>query len=316
MRVLVTGAAGFVGLNVVADLLARGHEVVAADLAAPPAGPDGWTYRWTRLDVRDGAAVRRLFEEARPEAVVHGAAVTAGPEREKRDAAGIVAVNLQGTLNMLAAAAATRPRRFLFLSSSSVYGENGYADMPLDEGRTHPVPETLYAIAKYAAERATLRARALDGLDAVCARLSAAFGPWERDTGLRDTLSAPYQATLLAQAGGEAVLEREGWRDWLYGKDAASGAAVLLEAERPRSPVYNIGPGEPWLVADWCRKLEQRFPAFRWRVGAPANVSLHAARDRNPLGIARLADEFGWRPRFGLEAAFADYMAWLSGRTA
>jgi nucleoside-diphosphate-sugar epimerase len=316
MRVLVTGGAGFVGLNIAAELLARGHEVVAADLAAPPAGPEGWACRWERLDVRDAAAVERLFEAARPDAVVHGAAVTAGADREKRDAAGIVAANLQGTLNALAAAAGTRTRRFLFLSSSSIYGENGYDDLPLDEGRTHPVPETLYAISKYAGERAALRARSLHGLDVVCARLSAAFGPWERDTGLRDTLSGPYQATLIAQAGGEAVLEREGWRDWVYGKDVASAVWTLLEAERPRHPVYNVGPGEPWLVADWCRRLETRFPRFRWRVGQPANVSMHAARDRNPLGVARLGEEFGWRARFGMDAAFEDYMDWLSGRTA
>ena len=315
MRVLVTGAAGFVGLNIVEELLARGHETVAADLAAPPMEPAGWACRWARLDMRDPAAVAALFEEVRPDAVVHGAAVTAGAERERRDPAGIVAVNLNGTLNALAAAARTRPRRFLYLSSSSVYGENGFDDMPLDEGGTHPVPEVLYAISKYAGERASLRARSLHGLDVVCARLSSAFGPWERDTGARDTVSGPWQATAIARAGGEAVLEREGWRDWVYGRDVASGVATLLEAERPAHAVYNVGPGEPWLVADWCRRLQTRYPAFRWRIGAPANVLMHAARDRNPLGIARLRDEFGWRPRFGLDAAFGDYMTWLEGRT-
>ena len=315
MRVLLTGAAGFVGLNIVEALLARGHEVVASDLAAPPAEAAGWACRWTRLDVADAAAVLALFEAERPQAVVHGAAITAGPERERRDPGSIVAVNLGGTLNVIAAAARLRPRRLLYFSSSSIYGENGFDDLPLDEGRSHPVPEQLYAITQYAGERASLRARTLHGLDVVCARLSSAFGPWERDTGHRDTLSPLWQATMLARAGEEAVLEREGLRDWVYGRDIADAAALLLEAERPRCGVYNIGPGEPWTVAEWCRRLQARLAGFRWRVGAPANVLLHAARDRNPLAIARLRDEFGWRPRFGLDAAFDDYLAWLEGRT-
>lgn len=316
MRVLITGAAGFVGLNVVEALLARGWETIAADIAPPPDAAAGWPCRWTRLDVCDPAAAAALVESAQPDAIVHGAAITAGPDRERRDANVIVAVNLQGTLNMLAAAARRPPRRFLYFSSSSVYGENGYADMPLDAGRTHPVPETLYAITKYAGERAALRARALYGLDVVCARLSSAFGPWERDTGVRDTLSPPLQATELARAGGEARLEREGLRDWVYGRDIGGAVVALLEADKPRRPVYNVGPGVAWSVADWCRKLAARYPGFRWRIGEPANVLLHAAQDRNPLGIAPLEEEFGWRPRFGLDAAFEDYMAWLDGRTA
>ena len=315
MRVLVTGAAGFVGLNLVEALLARGHEVAAADLATPPDAATRWACRWLRLDVRDEAAVVALFEGVRPDAVVHGAAVTAGAERERRDPAGIVAVNLQGTLNALAAACRSKSRRFLYLSSSSVYGENGYVDQPLDEGRTHPVPETLYAVTKYAGERAALRAGALHGLDVVCARLSSAFGRWERETGVRDTLSAPWQATQLAREGRAAVLEREGWRDWVYAADIADAVAALLEAERPAHRLYNVGPGSAWTMVDWCRRLERRFPAFRWRVGAPANVLMHAARDRNALGVERLRDDLGWRPQFGLDAAFEDYMTWLEGRT-
>jgi FlaA1/EpsC-like NDP-sugar epimerase len=100
MKILVTGASGFVGVNLVAALLSRGHEVLAfsAD-AIPVAAVAGWRSVPGNLteatgDVCDSASLERLMREHAIEAVWHGAAITAGPEREKREPRRILEVNL------------------------------------------------------------------------------------------------------------------------------------------------------------------------------------------------------------------------------
>jgi len=274
----------------------------------------GAAYTAVDGDVGDVMLLDRLFAAHGIDRVVHAAAVTAGPARERGDPAGIVAVNLGGTLAVLEAARRHGVKRLIYTSSSTVYGENSYEDDWLDEGRTLPVPESLYGITKYAAERTALRYRTLHGLDILAVRLSAVFGPWERDTGVRDTLSPMLQATLAARRGAAAVLLREGPRDWVYARDVARAVATLLTMPTPPAQaqaLYNVGPGTVWSVADWCRKLAQRYPGFRWRVGEPFTVDLHGPRDRSPLAVARLVADTDWRPAFGLDAAFEHYLDWL-----
>ncbi len=317
MAVLVTGGTGFVGLNVVEALLERGRSVVVLDRAAPPAAAEAAmaskqaAVEWHQGDVTDSAVLDGLFSGHDIDRVVQGAAITADQAREGREARRIAEVNFLGSIEVLEAARRHGVRRVVYLSSASVYGESGFAHDELDEATTPPLPDTLYAITKYAGERTALRYRALYGMEIVAARLSAVFGPWERDTGVRDTLSPIYQATRAALAGEEVVLARATSRDWVYARDVADAVATLLLGEVPASPVYNIGPGVVWTMADWCERLASRLPGFRWRLGDDATVDPQGARDRGPLGIRRLVEETGWRPAFGLEAAFEDYLGWL-----
>src|SRR5690606_27313535 len=100
MRVLLTGASGFLGGAIAAELRDGGHDVVATDLAPPVAGVLG-TVGFTRLDVRDRVAVRRLVDVTRPEVVVHAAAVTHSPEAEAGDPTRFVDVNVGGSVAVL-----------------------------------------------------------------------------------------------------------------------------------------------------------------------------------------------------------------------
>jgi UDP-glucose 4-epimerase len=121
------------------------------------------------------------------------------------------------------------------------------------------------------------------------------------------------QATSAARSGREAVLQRAGPRDWVYALDVADAIASLLTpVPAPAHALYNIGPGTVWNVADWCRRLAERFPGFRWRIGEPFTVELHGPGDRKPLSIVRIRADTGWRPRYGLDAAFTHYMNFLS----
>src|SRR5690606_37371153 len=103
----------------------------------------------------------------------------------------------------------------------SAYG-SALVDRELVTEDTAPEPDSLYAITKYASERLCARFRARHALDVVCARLGSVFGPWERDTGVRDTYSLPFQIFRRAAAGEEVVLpRREARRDWVYASDVA-----------------------------------------------------------------------------------------------
>ncbi|MBM3490086.1 MAG: NAD(P)-dependent oxidoreductase [Alphaproteobacteria bacterium] len=312
---LVTGGTGFVGLNIAEALLAAGHRVLAVDRGPPPPATGAWSakggFRHVVADVRDGAGLLALVREARPEGLVIGAALTAGLARERSDAAGILAVNCAGTINALDAALAGDVRRVVYLSSSTVYGENGFPDHALDEAVDTPLPDSLYSITKYMGERIALRYRALHGLGVVCLRLSAVYGPWERDTGARDTLSPVYQVTMAARQGQEAVLPRAGIRDWVYARDVGKAVLAALSAAEPPSGPFNVTPSSTFAIADWCQKLGQRYPGFRWRIGPEASIDYHGPRERSPMSARRIAEGLGWRAEFTADRAFADYMAWL-----
>ncbi|MEK6591637.1 MAG: NAD(P)-dependent oxidoreductase, partial [Pseudomonadota bacterium] len=188
MSILVSGGAGFVGLNVVEALLARGETVVLLDRGTLPPGAQRICVRHANHlviatgDVLDAEALATVVEQHRVERIVHCAAVTSGPQREAQDPAGIVDVNLKGTINILAAAHRCRVKRVVYVSSGAVYGESLYKLPRVDE-ESPALPLTIYAATKFAAERTCLRLAELWQLDVVCARLGTVIGPWERDTG-------------------------------------------------------------------------------------------------------------------------------------
>lgn len=320
MAILITGGSGFVGLNLIQRLLEGDAAVMNYSLSPPPEAAQRHfatlpgTLRNVAGDVLDSDAVERMFGEHAVESVIHAAVITADAERERREAARIVAVNVQGTVNVLEAARSRGVRRFLYVSSGAVYGRSGFSAAELDEEGTAPNPESLYGISKYAAERICLRYRTISAMDVVAARLGAVYGRWEYDTGQRDTLSGPFLATRLAVAGGEAVLSHSGRRDWIYAPDVAEGLLSLLNLPAHRHEVYHVASGREWTMEGWCERLRQRYPAFRYRIAEQAQahaVNVQAAPLRAPLSPRRLREESGFSARYGLEEALADYLDWL-----
>ncbi|HJQ61915.1 MAG TPA: NAD(P)-dependent oxidoreductase [Burkholderiales bacterium] len=321
MAVLVTGGAGFVGLNLVEALLERGEEVILFDSGAlPPAAQRALSHHGRQLnvaraDVRDAAQVNQVFESHRIDYIAHCAAVTSGPARESRDPATIIEINVQGTLNILEAARAHAVKRVVYSSSGAVYGESLYRLARLYE--EDPVmPITLYGITKFAAERLCARMRALWEIDVVCARLGTVIGPWERDTGVRDNYGTHTQLAALALAGRTAVLTaREIRRDWIYARDVVAGLIALIEAARPRHPVYNLSSGVEWVepIRNWCETLKSAYPRFEYRVAEPGEAPniWYTDQDRYPMDIGRIAQDMRFTPRYTMQAAYAHYLDWL-----
>lgn len=300
MRVLVTGASGFVGVNLVLALRARGHEVV--EFSIDKGG-----------DVTDTVQLETFMQGV--DAVWHGAAITAGPEREKREAGRIFEVNTLAVIRALEAAARAGVRRFVYPSSSATYGETAFAGTGAVQEEEQLRPFGLYGISKAAAEAAVLRLGPLLGVEVAAGRINAVFGPWERDTGLRDTLSPHLQMAGLLREGKEAVLARGADRDWIYAPDVADAFVRMLEAEKLPAIAMNITQGELWPLETMARAL-----GVKWRYGE-TNLGYGGPidRPRRPLSGRLIKEKLGWVPAHTPESACAAYAAWLatsSGRSS
>ncbi len=320
MTVLVTGGAGYVGMNVVEALLARGDAVVLLDAGAPPPAvrealaSHGAKVEVIKASVCDAAAIDDVFAGRRIDGVIHCATVTAGAAREARDPASSIEVNQGGTLNMLSVARKFKVRRFVHASSAAVYGESLYRLARIYEDSSPVAPVSLYGITKFAAERMCVRLRELWQIDVVCARLGTLVGPWERATGVRDNFGTHSQLARCALQGVPAVLPPHAVRrDWVYSRDVAAGLLILLDAKSPRHAVYNLSAGGEWGgVDEWCARLQAAYPRFGYRTAAAdekPNVD-YTDRDRCAMDIGRMAREFDFKPR-GTAVAYDDYLDWL-----
>lgn len=317
-RILLTGGSGFIGMNIAEALLARGDEVVLfsdrplAPAVAAELDDPGGRLKETVGDVRDPDQIEAAARHC--DAAIHGAAIT--PARpDARTAARAIAVNVAGCANAVGAILRARVPRLVVLGSGAVYRASRTPRTPNNESTTPPAPETVYGVTKLAGETvAALLARDA-GLDCRVVRVGAAYGPWERDTGVRDTLSPIFQVTAAALNGvREVVLPRAGLRDWIHGGDIARAIVRVLDAETPPAGPVNIGPGSEWTVADWCERLSARIAGFSARIAEAderATISFHGDADRAPLDVARLFTEVGFAPDFDLERGVEDYLSWL-----
>jgi nucleoside-diphosphate-sugar epimerase len=313
--ILVTGGSGFIGLNVAEQLLARGEQVLICDLSPPlPAFKGGFSFE--KGDVADQDFLEKVFKQGKPKAVLHLAAITASAERDAREPRRIAEVNLIGTINALQAARRHAVARFVHASTGALFGAAGVGvGEPLDEERHRPVPESMYGITKYAAERACLRLASLWNMDVLVGRLALAFGRWEYATGVRDRLSPPTLVARIALAGGQAVFPALGPTDYIYAPDVARALIALLDARAPSHRLYHLGTGAPWSLPQWCEQLSAQLPSFRWRETdriEECNVLPLSPGTRTVFSNRRLVEDFGYAPRFDLRAAAADFVSWLN----
>lgn len=320
MSILITGAAGFIGLNVVAQLLAQGHAVVAHSLGPLP---DAARAAFARLpgslalvtgDVRDVDALRDAVVRHGVARVLHTAALTVGPATNGAAAVPALSVNIAGTSGVLQVARETGVRRVVFTSSTAVYGDAPFAQTPLTE-ETPVTPVTVYGYTKVAAEALVAQARVF-GLDTVCARLTAIYGPWEHDSGVRDTLSPPFQVARAALRGESVILAEGGLRDWTSSTAVADALIRLLLAPGHRHDVYNLGVGRTWHPSALCEALAARLPGFGWRLAQPGEVPSVAYNDDlqrprvSPPAPTRFEAEFGavfGQPQSAVQA-YADWV--------
>ena len=313
--ILVTGGSGFVGLNIVEQLVARGEPVSVFDVSQPKvpgaAFDQGDTTRVARLE--------EVFAKRKPHTVIHLAAITADAKRDAKEPQLIAQVNLVGTLNVLEAAKKHGAKRFVHASTGAVFGAAGMgAPAPLRED-DRVEPGSMYALTKYAAERAVLRMAELWSMDVRVGRFATVYGKWEHATGARDVLSPPTEIARIALAGGEAVFPSLGDNDYIYAPDQAGALIALMDARAPKHRLYHLGTGVAWPLPEWCAALQRKFPAFRWREAADwneCNVRPLAPGTRTRFDTRRLVDDLGWKARFDVASSCDDFVSWLQSTGA
>ena len=317
MHIVVFGGTGFVGLNIASAMLGRGHAVTLFDRTdLPPAARLAFATYGDRLtmvqgDVLDRAAIEAVIVEG-VDVVVMGAAITASAERDAADPETILLVILLAQVPILVAARRAGVRRVINLSSAGAYGATAFRHALLDEDMPC-YPVSLYAITKFASEKVAARLAALWDFDIISVRLSGVFGPWERATGVRDTLSPQVQILDALHQGREALLVRPGIRDWVYAPDVADALALLAEAPKLQHRLYNISSGMEWSALQWGEALAALNPDLTCRLvsdGEMPTIHLHSDADRAPLSVSRLEQEFGWRAKFGCAGSATDLNAW------
>ncbi len=317
--VLVTGAAGFVGLNIVRRIAEAGATVVALGRRAPDADmirfltPVAHLVRFAEGDVRDREGLAALVEREGVRRIVHGAAVTSA-EAERDDPASFVDINLGGTLNVLEAARRAAAERVVLISSTAVYGA------PADPKRLIREDDPLqiggmYSICKQAGEHLCRRYGELYGLSAVVGRLGTAYGVMERPSGSRSAMSQLY--TLLHAALEGRTLRIYGadrLRDACYIDDVAEAFCRLTLAERVTYPIYNVSAGTAHSLREISGTIATLIPGASWvAVESPddANLVVHPASERGPMSLERLKADLGFTPRFSLTDGLAHYLAWV-----
>lgn len=312
VSILVTGGTGFVGAATVAHLAAAGREAVV--LAAHPQ-EGGWLPKGVPVrigDVCDADGLAALMRGHCVSAVIHLAAITAGPDMEREAPERVVAVNAGGTAAVLRAAAACGIGRVVVSSSASVYPPGKADEERFRADRDPPAPAALYGLTKLMGEQIARRLGQVYGLSTPILRISGVYGPYERATGVREILSAQAQVMEEARAGRETRLSRPCRGAWLYSRDAAAGLAALLDGTFTEpAPVFDLGGPEVFSVADFCAAIAPAFPGWRHRIDpADPTVRFQLPADRPGSDFARLKAATGFTPRFGLKEAVPDYLAW------
>jgi UDP-glucuronate 4-epimerase len=313
-RVLVTGAAGFIGSTLAERLLAEGREVVGFDSLDPfypqemkrrnlAALESQRGFRFRQADVRDRAALERTFAEGRFDGVVHLAAL-AGVRPSLERPAEYADVNVVGTARLLEACVASGVERVVFASSSSVYGERPDGE-PFRESDPVERPISPYAATKRAGELLAHSFHHAHGLRIVCARIFTAYGPRQRP----DLAVRAFAERVLRDEAIPVFGDGKSLRDFTYVDDLVDGLVRALDSGLSFE-ILNLGAGRTVTVLEVVEVLEKalgRSARIQWLPRQTGDVS----RTWADIGAARAA--LGYAPRTSLEEGIARFVEWLEG---
>jgi UDP-glucuronate 4-epimerase len=329
MKVLVTGAAGFIGMHVAQRLAARGDSVVGIDNLNAYYDPSlknarleqlaaSVRFGFERLDIADGASLEALFSRERFDSVVHLAA-QAGVRYSIDNPLAYGDSNLTGFLHVLEACRRHPVRHLVYASSSSVYGGN--AKMPFSEADSVDHPVSLYAATKKANELMAHTYSHLYGIPTTGLRFFTVYGPWGRP----DMAYFSFTRDILAGKPIAVFNDGQMMRDFTYIDDIVDGVVAVLDKParpdpafdalvphpgRSRAPyrVFNIGNQDPVRLGEFIETIERELGVAAVKIYKPMQpgdvVATHA-------DVSALREWTGVSPRTPLSSGIGHFTAWF-----
>ena len=328
MKILVTGAAGFIGARLSERLLARGDEVVGLDnlndyydvalkeaRLARLAGQPGFSFH--RQDIVDGPALKALFERVRPQRVMHLAA-QAGVRYSITHPHAYTESNITGFLNVLEACRWHPVEHLVYASSSSVYGANTSMPFSIHDNVDHPV--SLYAATKKANELMAHTYSHLYGLPTTGLRFFTVYGPWGRP----DMSLFLFTRSILAGKPIDVFNYGNHQRDFTYVDDIVEGVIRCIDTPATGSPtwrgdhpdpgtsaapyrLYNIGNNSPVALMDFIATLERALGREAIKNFLPLQAGDVPATYAD---VTALVADMGYRPTTPLAVGIGNFVRW------
>jgi UDP-glucuronate 4-epimerase len=328
-KIIVTGSAGFIGFHLCKLLLAEGFDVVGIDAltdyydvrlkeARHEILQQSNHFKAHIINIEDNAALTAIFEDFRPEAVVHLAA-QAGVRYSLENPRAYIDTNIIGTFNIMECARAFEVGHLLMASTSSVYGAN--EEMPFTETERTDTPLTIYAATKKANEHMGHSYAHLWNLPVTMFRFFTVYGPWGRP----DMALFKFTKGIIEGTPIEIYNNGEMWRDFTYVEDLVRGIRLLIDAVpmRPESADQieegdSLSPAAPFRVVNIGNsdkvRLSDFVDAIEAEIGKPAIKNyLEMQKGDVPATWADaslLQRLTGFRPQTDVREGVKRFVAW------
>jgi UDP-glucuronate 4-epimerase len=315
-RILVTGAAGFIGSHLCEALLARGDEVVGLDNFNDFYDPaikrhhaatleQSAGFQMAEGDIRDAEFLGRTFSDVAPTSVIHLAAM-AGVRPSLLDPAHYHDVNCTGTARLLEATRKAEIQRFIFGSSSSVYGGNERVPFHEDDDVSGPVSP--YAATKRSNELTCYTFHHLYGMDIACLRFFTVYGPRQRPE------MAIHKFVDLIESGKPLPCFGDGGseRDYTYIDDILDGV-IKAHDKTQGYRIYNLGESQTISLRDLVAAIGRatgKTPNVDWQPEQPGDVP------RTFADVSRAKAELGYSPRVGVDEGLRRFVDWYRNNQA
>ncbi len=330
MKILVTGAAGFIGFHTAKRLLGMGHEVVGLDNMNKYYSVELKKSRLKLLkefsdftfykdDLSDQAAVAKLFNKEKPQRVIHLGA-QAGVRYSLQAPHTYIQSNVVGTLNILEGCRHHQVEHLVFASTSSVYGLNKKYPFSVQDGANHPV--SLYAATKKDNEMMAHSYAHLFNLPVTGLRFFTVYGPWGRP----DMALFLFTKNILEDKPIDVFNHGNMIRDFTYIDDIVEGVIRVVQKVAEPDPewdetapnpctssapfrLYNIGSNSPVKLMDFIREIEKNLG-----VKAQLNMMPFQLGDfhKSHADVSGLIEDFGYRPKFNIHEGVKRFVEWFT----
>lgn len=321
MKILVTGAAGFIGYYVTLQLLARGDTVVGVDnlndyydvglkkarLQEISTQAHAQHFKFIQLDLADVASTAALFQTEQFDRVIHLAA-QAGVRYSLQNPNAYVQSNLVGFTNVLEGCRHNQVQHLVYASSSSVYGGN--TKMPFSEKDVVDTPVSLYAATKKANELMAHTYSHLYGIPTTGLRFFTVYGPWGRP----DMSPFLFADAILNNKAIKVFNHGDMMRDFTYIDDIVEG--VVRVSDKPATPegassvpyrIFNIGNSQPEKLMDFIGIMEDAFGKVAEKEFLPMQAGDVKATYADTSALEAWV---GFKPHTPLKEGVAKFAAW------